>query len=153
MYGFNLSWIRKSEWRESLNSNAMEACISPCHWKCQIFPSLFYYWSFMLLLCCFSKKSKMNFHERRWDFRGTTSFLYNDAPLWTPEKTRVWTLNNALIGDTPSSALCKEMATNRLVFINIISKSKFDKMLTQYMWFFGGFATCGKSVGSVTTSS
>lgn len=64
----------------------------------------------------------MNFHERRWNFGGTKPFLYDDTPLWTLEKPCIWTLNNAVIGNTLNSALCNEMATNRSVFINTISK-------------------------------
>lgn len=57
-------------------------------------------------------------------------------PLCGPWKNCVWILNNVLVGNTLNSALCKEMATNRPVFINVISKSKLSQMLTQDVIFF-----------------
>lgn len=57
-----------------------------------------------------------------------------------------------LSGNTMKSALCKEMATNRSLFISIISKSKFGEMLTQYVILWGGVVICGVSVAGGTTT-
>lgn len=53
-----------------------------------------------------------------------------------PGKIYVFILDNSLLGNTLNSALCKEMATNRPIFINIISYSKLNQMLTQNVIFF-----------------